>query len=410
MIKTIIAFLCLLMGVFQSIAQKGGFSKHTFLLEQTSPAITLKYDDFISEFYIQCESCDVSSIYYSLNGGIDWTAFQQFQENDNPISTLVFLPHNTHTSVRIKSTLTQEVHFTVQHLTPFHQTFSAEQFRNLCEKPLGVLQSEWRQGLPEPRPNRTGSPTRHIVLHHSGADNFRDNYTDVVRAYYLFHVEGNQWSDIGYNYLIDPNGILYYGRDPLDSGYDQDEVRGAHFCGKNENTMGVCIIGNYDDTEPTQASLSKLIELLVWKVAKDGFDFLGNSPHPYPTGPDLLHFASHNLGCSTLCPGVYLLAQMENLSSKVMQGLSECISTSYPLLVNRVEIYPNPALENLTIEGRDFYIKIVHIYHENGRQMATLLGNPDNQIRINIHHWEPGLYTLLISNGKEWVAKKILKL
>jgi hypothetical protein len=408
-IRSNIAFIYLFVLALPLKAQMEWVTKDTFLLKDGA-VITLACHDFISEFYVQCQTCKIEHLFYSLDGGAEWNSFQQFSENENPISSLVFLPHHVYKTVQLKSSTNGEVTFTTQHLKAYHRTFSADPSRNLCEKPQGVLQSEWRIGLPLPKPNRNGSQTRHIVLHHSGADNFRDNYADVVRAYYLFHLEGNHWSDIGYNYLIDPYGVLYYGRDPLDSGFEQDEVTGAHFCGKNGNTMGVCIIGNYDEIQPTENSLLKLTELLAWKVVKDGFDFLGSSPHPYPSGPDLVYFASHNLGCSTLCPGIFLLATMDDVSSKVVQRVSECLNASFSYLENSIEIFPNPVFQNLTIGGGEFLIKTVHIYNEKGMPMLTLQGNPENQITVNTQNWKLGLYYLLISNGKEWISKKIFKL
>lgn len=52
-----------------------------------------------------------------------------------------------------------------------------------------------------------------------------------------WHVEHNGWSDIGYHYVIDRDGSVAKGR-PLD-------VVGAHVRGRNEKTIGVCLLGGF---------------------------------------------------------------------------------------------------------------------------------------------------------------------
>ncbi|MEZ4907434.1 MAG: hypothetical protein R2771_07300 [Saprospiraceae bacterium] len=41
--------------------------------------------------------------------------------------------------------------------------------------------------------------------------------------------------------MIDPNGVIYEGRG------GGDNVMGAHMCGHNYNTMGICALGTYSN-------------------------------------------------------------------------------------------------------------------------------------------------------------------
>src|SRR6266849_2371364 len=63
----------------------------------------------------------------------------------------------------------------------------------------------------------------HLIVHHTDNLNTAADWAAVVRAIWVLHVQGNGWNDIGYNYLVDPNGLLYEGR------AGGDGVLGAHF-------------------------------------------------------------------------------------------------------------------------------------------------------------------------------------
>ncbi|MFN7929681.1 MAG: hypothetical protein U0Y68_17395 [Blastocatellia bacterium] len=50
----------------------------------------------------------------------------------------------------------------------------------------------------------------HLLVHHTANANTATDWAAVVRAIWSFHIFTNGWSDIGYNYLIDPN-VIYEG-------------------------------------------------------------------------------------------------------------------------------------------------------------------------------------------------------
>lgn len=50
-----------------------------------------------------------------------------------------------------------------------------------------------------------------------------------------WHVNDNQWSDIGYHYVIRRNGEIEPGR--------PERTVGAHARGHNANSIGVCLVG-----------------------------------------------------------------------------------------------------------------------------------------------------------------------
>jgi hypothetical protein len=82
-----------------------------------------------------------------------------------------------------------------------------------------------------------------IILHHTWAPTavqYRGKPT--IEGIHRYHTVDNGWSDIGYHYLVSPDGLLWLGR-PLSRD-------GAHVSGKNAGTIGVSMILNGDVETP----------------------------------------------------------------------------------------------------------------------------------------------------------------
>ena len=197
----------------------------------------------------------------------------------------------------------------------------------ICDKPEVVRGSVWREGLPEPKGTRKRHEVNHCVVHHAASSNSNSDYVNVVRNIYLLHTQTNGWDDIGYNFVIAQDGSIFEGREHqlIDS---TDNIKGAHFCGKNSNTMGICVLGNYESTQPTEASVSALTHLLTWKCNKDGIAPLGQTNHPAGSSTKLPHIAGHQDGCATACPGDSLYRLLPDLRQEVDSLVKTCGSVS----------------------------------------------------------------------------------
>jgi flagellar hook assembly protein FlgD len=102
------------------------------------------------------------------------------------------------------------------------------------------------------------------VVHHTAGTNA---YTSaqapaIVRGIEVYHVKGNGWNDIGYNFLVDRFGNVYEGRR---GGVDRNVV-GAHSEGFNTGSVGVALIGNFTAATPPKAMQDALVKLLAWRL------------------------------------------------------------------------------------------------------------------------------------------------
>lgn len=188
-----------------------------------------------------------------------------------------------------------------------------------CAMPMSIDQAIWREGLPEPNYTRIFTEVSHVIVHHAAGSNTNTNYTQVVRDIYLYHTQVNGWSDIGYNYLVAQNGTIYSGRDPGNG--DQDNVMGAHFCGANTGTMGICMLGNYETATVTTQAFESLQQLITFKMYQDGLDPTTTRTHALG---ELKQLSGHRDGCSTLCPGENLYQKLDELRSMIQLSLAIC--------------------------------------------------------------------------------------
>ncbi|MBF6613234.1 MAG: S-layer homology domain-containing protein [Chloroflexi bacterium] len=137
--------------------------------------------------------------------------------------------------------------------------------------PLIVSRKDWGSPQGESSPKWTPKYKRvtNIIIHHTATSNKDTDFAARVRAIWYYHTNTRGWGDIGYNYLIDPNGVIYEGRA---GGQD---VEAGHAYPFNSNSMGIGMIGNYMTVAPSAAAQASLIDLISWKANQRGIDPLG---------------------------------------------------------------------------------------------------------------------------------------
>jgi N-acetylmuramoyl-L-alanine amidase-like protein/flagellar hook capping protein FlgD len=161
------------------------------------------------------------------------------------------------------------------------------------------------------------------IVHHTAGSNSYGPGTSpaIVRGIELYHVRGNGWNDIGYNFLVDKYGQVFEGRA---GGVDRNVI-GAQAEGFNTGSAGIAVIGNYTTDQITPSTQTALASLLAWRLDVAHVDPLGfvtwtSGGNPkYPRGvPVLLRTISgHRDTGFTSCPGTRLYAKLPDLAHQV---------------------------------------------------------------------------------------------
>lgn len=320
-------------------------------------------------------------------------------DQERLISELFFLPKETK-HVRFSFLPTQsnaqlfwaEIHFyNPGHSRPGNNGVAHfDETRGACPCPVPAYESrsDWcPSGNCPPDPTPTFTVVTHLIVHHSAGPSTSSDWQAVVRSIWDFHVNVNGWDDIGYNWLIDPTGTIYQGRG--------DNVLGAHFCGKNGGTMGVCMLGNYQEDEPAQEALFQLEKLLAWKSCDASIDPLATAYHP-SSGLNLYRISGHRDGCSTECPGDNMYVLLPQLRQAVRNRIdnlcsSEPAAPAAPTQLSAYVINPNQVQLSWTDNADNETGFILERSEVNNKAFAQLAAMPENTVAFDDLTTFPGI-------------------
>src|SRR5215210_4065872 len=163
-----------------------------------------------------------------------------------------------------------------------------------------------------------------LVHHTAGTNSYtRAESAAIVRGIMVYHVQGNGWNDVGYNFLVDRYGQVFEGRY---GGIDRNVV-GAHAQGFNSGSVGVSVLGTYNGAGITAAARDALVRLLAWRLDVGHVDPLstltwpsgGNPRYPTGVGVFLRAVSGHRDTGFTECPGNALYAQLDELAGAIGQ-------------------------------------------------------------------------------------------
>ena len=197
----------------------------------------------------------------------------------------------------------------------FTGLFATDDADALPPKPEIVRRGEWganaRSGGCRPRTRPDYGRVKAAVFHHTvGWNNYSESDAPgVVLAICRYHRNALDWSDIGYNALVDRFGNVYAGR----AGGLGQAVVGAHAQGVNAQTTGVALMGTHTKKEITKDARLGLTEWLAWKLQKHGrttygrarMRSLGGETARYPAGRRfrMRRIVGHRRTNLTECPG-----------------------------------------------------------------------------------------------------------
>lgn len=162
---------------------------------------------------------------------------------------------------------------------------------NVGLPPNVIARGNWtRQSVIRSLSNPMNGVNR-ITVHHDAipSQGLRTRSDAVARLNQVrqSHLREN-WADIGYHYVIDPQGRVWEGR-PL-------QFQGAHVKDQNENNIGVMCMGNFDQHRPTNDQINAL----------DGF--VASLMRRHRISPQRVY--THQELMPTRCPGRNLQSYM----------------------------------------------------------------------------------------------------
>lgn len=206
---------------------------------------------------------------------------------------------------------------------------------NFSRQPRGfqiIPRSAWTTR--EPRSPPSHSRWQKIVVHHSAMHIEPSSQAEShLRVYQASHMDAEEWNDIGYNYLVAPDGRVFEGRK------GGKNTMGAHTADFNDVCVAINLIGNYETTykaqklnRPTEAQLDSLARLTAWLCKECDIDPNLETPLRGIRAGTLVPGLTCHLflgkngvqsGNGTLCPGDLVIAALPTVREKAGLYLKE---------------------------------------------------------------------------------------
>lgn len=129
-----------------------------------------------------------------------------------------------------------------------------------------------------------------VVIHHSSIYETDDWLT--MQAIQDLHIDSRGWADIGYHFCIGQSGTIFEGR--------WMSARGVHTELYNTGSLGVCLLGNFEEITPTEPQLAATQALVNWLALR----------------LQLTHLAGHrDFNANTVCPGANLYPHLDLIAA-----------------------------------------------------------------------------------------------
>ena len=179
-------------------------------------------------------------------------------------------------------------------------------------KPVIVSRAEWSArpldleapeefGLFDPQTNPNGvlyypsdlsAVLNTVVVHHSAIPNAGPAEIQSLQ------MDGRGFADVAYHFMIAKDGTIYEGREL--------NIRGAHVQGFNTGSVGIVLLGNFNEEQPSESQLNSLRGLVDYLRYTYGIRYLaGHKDYP-DQSPD-----------GTECPGDHLYPLLPDLAREL---------------------------------------------------------------------------------------------
>lgn len=228
-----------------------------------------------------------------------------------------------------------------------------------AEDPDVVTRAEW--GADESIKRMSGAcersfyPVQQLFVHHTVGANNDMHPKATMRAIYRYHTITRGWCDVGYNFVISPDGQIFEGRYSRDFApweiHDSENrageaVQGAHVSEYNSGSVGVSLMGNYSTTTTSIAMRNTLVNFLAWEA--DRHNLAPRRRHTYRnpatglTDKGLHVIAGHREAGQTECPGNSVWRNLDTIREDVKQRMGDGKLATVTTLRSLTPVSPAP--------------------------------------------------------------------
>ena len=194
---------------------------------------------------------------------------------------------------------------------------------NNPDLPEIITRSEWGADESIITVPKDYARTEKFIIHHTASSELvpdsdgSGEYKSMVKNIFLYHINGKGWYDIGYNYVVDPNGNIYEGR------YGGNGIVGVHAGGSNTGSVGISVIGTYGGnvkgeytSHPlTQKIITSLEKLIGWVAANNNMNLDKVSEFH---GDNIDGVVGHRDVGATNCPGDNLHQKLDSIQNNAV--------------------------------------------------------------------------------------------
>jgi hypothetical protein len=165
-----------------------------------------------------------------------------------------------------------------------------------------------------------------LLVHHTAGSDGGIDPAATIRGIYYWHAQVLGWGDIGYNYLIDPQGRIYEGRaggEGVVGGHTYDSNTNLNF---NTVSAGIAVLGCFEALQSgcptphtaTSTAEESLTNLLAYLSAQYHLDPTGTATVFEKAFPVI---SGHRDADLTLCPGSNLYDRLDEVRINVASRL-----------------------------------------------------------------------------------------
>jgi N-acetylmuramoyl-L-alanine amidase len=294
-----------------------------------------------------------------------------------------------------------------------------------------VTRAEW--GADESIKRTSGSctrqfhPVQQLFVHHTVGTNDDPHPKATMRSIYWYHAVRRGWCDIGYNFVISPDGRIFEGRwsRDFDAGETHDGenrkgeiVQGSHTESFNSGSIGVSLMGNYSTDKWSSAMRRALVRFLSWEVDRHNLKLGRKHVYRNPvtgTSKRIPVIAGHRDAGYTECPGNNVYKGLPRLRRSVANEIARSRATTVTTLESLTPVMlagQNASfVGTLTSEGLGLPGKKIHIHFKPAgkrwrRNAVTATTEPDGRFMFDLRLQRDALVVAEFYGDREaWPSK-----